>query len=192
LSWITILGPQVSETITLLIIDEILAATLPEDLPEIPSGFSIVGHIAHMNLISAALPYKYHIGSVILSKGISQNIKTVVNKLDTIDSKYRNFEMEVIAGEEDFIVTQKHLDCTFTFDFSKVYWNTRLATEHQRLVNMFKPGEVVCDVFAGVGPFSVPAGKKKVLVIANDLNPASYSSLKENIKNNMVWPWRLN
>jgi tRNA (guanine37-N1)-methyltransferase len=94
--------------------------------------------------------------------------------------------MEVIAGEENFIVTQSHLDCTFTFDFSKVYWNTRLETEHRRLVESFKPGEAVCDVFAGVGPFAVPAGKRRVFVMANDLNPDSYESMKDNIKTNKV------
>jgi len=94
--------------------------------------------------------------------------------------------MEVIAGEDDFHVTQNHLECTFTFDFSKVYWNTRLETEHRRLVEGFREGEVVCDVFAGVGPFAVPAGKRKVFVLANDLNPYSYSSLLGNIKTNKV------
>jgi len=146
----------------------------------------VVGHIAHMNLRAPVLPYKYHIGAVVLSKNASQGITTVVNKLDVIDTKYRNFEMEVIAGEDNFIVTQNHLDCEFTFDFSKVYWNTRLNTEHGRLVDMFQRGEAVCDVFAGVGPFAVPAGKKKVFVIANDLNPASFESLMGNIKTNKV------
>jgi tRNA (guanine37-N1)-methyltransferase len=110
----------------------------------------------------------------------------VVNKLDNIDTVYRNFLMEVIAGKEDFIVTQPHLGCSFTFDFSKVYWNTRLETEHRRLVDMFRPGEAVCDVFAGVGPFAVPAGKKRVFVLANDLNPDSYTSMEGNIKVNKV------
>lgn len=139
-----------------------------------------------MNLREPALPYKYHIGAVVLSKTASQGITTVVNKLDTIDSTYRNFQMEVIAGEEDFVVTQHHLDCTFTFDFSKVYWNTRLETEHRRLVEMFSPGQAVCDVFAGVGPFAVPAGKKRVFVLANDLNPDSYTSMVGNLKANKV------
>jgi tRNA (guanine37-N1)-methyltransferase len=139
-----------------------------------------------MNLRAPALPYKYHIGSVILSKTLTQGIRTVVNKLDTIDSKYRNFQMEVIAGEENFKVTQTHLDCTFEFDFSKVYWNTRLENEHRRLVEMFAAGEVVCDVFAGVGPFAIPAGKKRVFVLANDLNPDSYTSMDMNIKTNKV------
>jgi tRNA (guanine37-N1)-methyltransferase len=53
-------------------------------------------------------------------------------------------------------------------------------------VEGFLEGEVVCDVFAGVGPFAVPAGKRKVFVLANDLNPYSYSSLLGNIKTNKV------
>jgi tRNA G37 N-methylase Trm5 len=42
---------------------------------------------------------------------------------------------------------------------SQVYWNSRLETEHKRLVSSFKPGEVVADIMAGIGPFAVPAGK---------------------------------
>jgi tRNA (guanine37-N1)-methyltransferase len=186
LSTSTTITGQLVSPLYALIADEILSATLPADMEEIPSGFSVVGHIAHMNLRAPVLPYKYHIGAVVLSKNASQGITTVVNKLDVIDTKYRNFEMEVIAGEDNFIVTQNHLDCEFTFDFSKVYWNTRLNTEHGRLVDMFQRGEAVCDVFAGVGPFAVPAGKKKVFVIANDLNPASCESLMRNIKTNKV------
>jgi tRNA G37 N-methylase Trm5 len=39
---------------------------------------------------------------------------------------------------------------------------------------------------AGVGPFSIPAVKKGALVYANDLNPASYKWLCENVKLNKV------
>jgi tRNA (guanine37-N1)-methyltransferase len=175
-----------SRFLSSLTADEILAATLPSDIGEVPRSYTIVGHIAHVNLDESHLPYKYHIGSVILSKGNKYGITTVVNKLDIIDSTYRNFAMEVIAGEENYLVTQRHLDCEFQFDFSKVYWNTRLGTEHRRLVDMFAEGEAVADVFAGVGPFAVPAGKKMVFVVANDLNPDSYRSMEGNIIHNKV------
>jgi tRNA (guanine37-N1)-methyltransferase len=42
----------------------------------------------------------------------------------------------------------------------------------------------VCDVFAGVGPFALPAAKNGAIVYANDLNPTSYHWMKENIKAN--------
>jgi tRNA G37 N-methylase Trm5 len=77
-------------------------------------------------------------------------------------------------------------DCIFKFDYSKVYWNSRLNTEHKRLVDMFQPGEVVVDVMAGVGPFAVPAGRKGVWVWANDLNPDSYGALREAVVRNKV------
>jgi tRNA (guanine37-N1)-methyltransferase len=67
-----------------------------------------------------------------------------------------------------------------------VYWNTKLGTEHQRIAAMFKPGEAVADVMAGIGPFAVPAGKNGVFVWANDKNPDSYKYLAEIIKRNKV------
>lgn len=144
----------------------------------------MVGHIAHMNLRDEYLPFKSLIGQVILDKNSS--IRTVVNKLDTIDTVYRNFQMEVLAGENDLVAEQHESGCRFRFDFSKVYWNSRLHTEHDRLVSMFNEGEAVCDVMAGVGPFAIPAGKKRVIVLANDLNPASFEALHDNIELNKV------
>lgn len=72
-------------------------------------------------------------------------------------------------------------------DYSKVYWNSRLQGEHDRLVSQFKAGDIVCDVFAGIGPFALPASKNKSCwVFANDLNPVSYKYLCENISLNKV------
>ncbi|EPX73835.1 tRNA methyltransferase Trm5 [Schizosaccharomyces octosporus yFS286] len=165
--------------------EDILDAILPPgQKEEHPSGFTAVGHIAHMNLREEWLPYKHLIGQVILDKNPS--IKTVVNKTDSIDTKFRTFQMEVLAGDPDFMVVQSESNCKFRFDFSKVYWNSRLSTEHDRLVSQFQEGEAVCDVMAGVGPFACPAGKKRVIVFANDLNPSSYESLVDNVQINKV------
>jgi tRNA (guanine37-N1)-methyltransferase len=53
-------------------------------------------------------------------------------------------------------------------------------------VQEFAPVDVVADVFAGVGPFAIPAAKKGCAVLANDLNPNSYKFLQVNIKDNNV------
>lgn len=74
----------------------------------------------------------------------------------------------------------------FAFDFTKVYWNSRLHTEHERLVQLFSADDVIADVFAGVGPFALPAAKKGCGVLANDLNPESYKWLLHNIGSNKV------
>lgn len=47
------------------------------------------------------------------------------------------------------------------------------------------PGRVVVyDVFAGVGPFAIPAARRGCRVFANDLNPSSFEWLMRNIKEN--------
>jgi tRNA (guanine37-N1)-methyltransferase len=51
---------------------------------------------------------------------------------------------------------------------------------------MFQPDELVADVFAGVGPFALPAARKGCAVLANDLNPESYKYLTVNIEDNKV------
>ena len=124
-------------------------------------------------------------GQVILDKN-SPQIKTVVNKVNAIDETYRFFQMELLAGENNMLTTVKEHGCSFCFDFSKVYWNSRLQSEHKRLVDIFQKDEVICDMFAGVGPFAVPAAKKGCIVYANDLNPESYSALVKNCKLNHV------
>lgn len=116
----------------------------------------------------------------------SPQIKTIVNKTNTIHDVFRFFQMEVIAGENNLRTSVKQEGCIFEFDFSKVYWNSRLQTEHSRLVEFFDSGDVVCDMFAGVGPFAIPAAKKGCTVYANDLNPASYEALVKNAKLNHV------
>ncbi|KAK2592320.1 tRNA(m(1)G37)methyltransferase [Conoideocrella luteorostrata] len=166
---------------------DVMRSILPEDLlGEIPVGFNTAGHVAHLNIRGQYLPYKYVIAQVILDK--NPNIRTVINKTDNVgtESEFRTFTYEVLAGPDDMLVEVSEAGCIFNFDYSKVYWNTKLGTEHQRICAMFKPGEVVVDVMAGIGPFAAPAGKKGVFVWANDKNPESYKYLNEIVKRNKV------
>lgn len=116
------------------------------------------------------------------------HIRTVINKIDDVGSEneFRTFNYEVLAGPDDMFVELSEANCVFAFDYSKVYWNSKLGNEHQRLVDLFKPGEVVVDLMAGIGPFAVPAGKKGVFVWANDKNPESHMYLDLAIEKNKV------
>jgi len=125
------------------------------------------------------------IGEVILEKN-KQDIRTVVNKTEKITDQFRVLPMELIAGDDSTIVTLQESGCSFTFDFKNVFWNSRLENEHMRLISLCKPGDIVCDVFAGVGPFSVPLARKGIQVFANDLNAHCYDALVKNADNNLT------
>lgn len=163
--------------------EEILRAVLPEG-QDVTSGFSRVGHIAHLNLRDHQLPFKHLIGQVVIDK--NPGITSAVNKINNIDNMYRNFQMEVLSGEENMMTKVRENNYTYEFDFSKVYWNPRLSTEHSRITELLKPGDILFDVFAGVGPFAIPAAKKNCTVFANDLNPESHKWLLHNCKLNKV------
>ncbi|XP_046960353.1 tRNA (guanine(37)-N1)-methyltransferase [Vanessa cardui] len=163
--------------------ETIFKAVLPEN-EEIVTGFSQIGHIIHLNLRDHLLEYRSLVGEVLVDK--IKTCRTVVNKSNIIDNTYRNFSMEVIAGDEDFMVTVKENMCNFQFDFSQVYWNPRLCKEHERILKFLTAGDVLFDVFCGVGPFAIPAARQKCKVFANDLNPESYKWLNHNAKLNKI------
>lgn len=171
-----------------------LKLLLPDHLMPV-SGFTAVGHVAHFNLKPDALPYRHLIGQLALDK--LPNIRTVIHKASAIESDYRTFEMELMAGEPNYVTVVRENNLSFHLDMSKVYWNSRLGTEHARIVErirhplplatehddqtVFATRTVVYDVFAGVGPFAVPAAKLGCDVFANDLNPESYKWLLKNV-----------
>ena len=143
-----------------------------------------MGHLLRLSLNEDQLPFKYIIGQVLLDK--VPLCKTVVNKVGNVGSTYRTFDMEVIAGEDNTLVSVSENTCQFRFDFSRVYWNSRLQHEHARLIHSFSAEDVVADMFCGVGPFSIPAAKKGCTVHSNDLNPSSFYYLNRNVISNHV------
>ena len=68
-----------------------------------------------------------------------------------------------------------------------MHYKSILGFEHKRVVDRLNPEDVVYDMFAGIGPFVIPAAKKKkCTVFANDLNPESVKWLDRNAKLNKV------
>ncbi len=65
------------------------------------------------------LPYRFVIGQLLLDK-VSQ-CRTVVNKLDKIENKYRIVPNELIAGDNDYITEISEHGCRYRLDLSKVF-----------------------------------------------------------------------
>ena len=133
------------------------------------------------------MPYRKIIGQCILDK--HPHLRTVVTKLGCIKETYRFYDLECIAGPPNYETTLVEDKVRINLDLSKVYWSSKLSTERTRMVNDFiKDGDVLCDMFCGVGPLAVRAAAKrgKTRVLANDLNPVGIDFLKKNIKLNKL------
>ncbi|XP_022841993.1 tRNA (guanine(37)-N1)-methyltransferase 2 [Olea europaea var. sylvestris] len=163
--------------------DYILKQILPPGV-EVPSSFETIGHIAHLNITDELLPYKDVIAKVIYDKDMlrvrvaTKWMKRRMKQLVRVKSlsKYGS----VLA------ISKKQYGATFKLDYSSVYWNSRLEHEHLRLISKFRAGDIICDMFAGIGPFAIPAAQKGCVVYANDLNPDSVRYLKINAEINKV------
>ena len=112
-------------------------------------------------------------------------IKTVVSKIGQIETTFRFYDLECIAGDDSTYETIHVEDkVRFKVDISRVYWCSKLSTERSRVISdLLKPEDVLCDMFCGVGPLAVKAAVKlpKLKVLANDLNPVAHEYLEKNI-----------
>ncbi|KAK4398429.1 tRNA (guanine(37)-N1)-methyltransferase 1 [Sesamum angolense] len=156
---------------------QVLEALLPKGMI-IPSTFEAVEHIAHLNLRDEHLQYK----NLVVKAKDTNSCKQV----EAIHNEYRTMQLEILAGNKSVVTTLVENGWSFHVDLAAVYWNSRYATERQRLLSCFS--DVVCDIFAGVGPIAISAAKKvkRVYVYANGLNPCAVECLERNCVLNKI------
>ncbi|XP_073156347.1 tRNA (guanine(37)-N(1))-methyltransferase 1 isoform X2 [Henckelia pumila] len=176
----------------LLLLDEQYALKGVEELPEsikaVLTEHDVGGTKPAFGLVKCKLTLFYdywQMNEVILDRN-KPKIHTVVNKIDAIQNDYRSMELEVLAGNHSLATMVVENGLRFHVDLATVYWNSRLATERQRLLSCFTRNDVVCDVFAGVGPIAISAAKIVKRVYANDLNPSAVDYLERNCVLNKI------
>ena len=166
---------------------QILRGKLPPDLHAvIPQAFDIIGDIVIIEIPQSLKAYQNLIGEGILKT--HKNIKTVLAKAGDINGVYRIRDYTFIAGEQKTQTIHHEFGCKYHVDVAKAYFSPRLSHEHERVASLVNPGEIVVDLFAGVGPFSVLIGKRcpQAKVYAVDLNPDAVELLKLNVRANRV------
>lgn len=160
---------------------DVLGELLPEDVVP-PASFEIVGSIVHLNLDESQMRHKDVIGRVIHDK----TGKTVITKVGQISNEYRCFEIDVIGGDANLETVHREGEVLFCIDYKNVYWCSKLQSERFGLLKKLRPGEVLCDLFCGVGPVSLAALKKGCRVYCNDLNPHAIKCLRRSLELNRL------
>ncbi|CRG96692.1 met-10+ like protein, putative [Plasmodium gallinaceum] len=160
---------------------EVLRKIFPS-IDEIIHKFEIIGHIAHLNFCDKLKDCKKLIGEIILDK--NKSIKTVINKKDILNNLHRTFNIELLAGEENYITQLKENNIKVKLNYKLVYWNSKLKNERDRIFNLVEKNSIVIDVFGGVGIFSLLLSKKNCLCFSNDINENAYDYMNININLN--------
>ena len=166
---------------------QVLENNLPSNLvSSLPQALDVIGDIAIIEIPSELKPYENLVGEAILKT--HRNIRTVLAKAGAISGTYRLREFTFIAGEHKTQTIHREFGCQYHVDVAKVYFSPRLSHEHERVAALVQGGEVVADLFAGVGPFSVLIAKRNpnVKVYAVDINPDAIELLKVNARVNRV------
>lgn len=146
---------------------------------EYQSSYNRVGSIIHLNLKDESLKHKEIISKTLINK--IKDCNTVIRKASNIQNTFRNIEIEHLQGVPLYKTIHKENGLRFSIDYDKVYWNSKLQKEREILGSKILNGQTVCDMFCGVGPFSILALIKGATVWANDLNPASIINFQESI-----------
>jgi tRNA wybutosine-synthesizing protein 2 len=114
------------------------------------------------------------------------NVNRVV-KLGHINGFQREPEVEVLLGEGTETI-HKENHCLFKLDVGRIMWSKGNTTERIRMAQIVDDGEIVVDLFAGIGYFSIPMAvhNHPQKIFAVEINPFAYHYLQDNVKLNNV------
>ncbi len=167
---------------------EKLADTLPpESLSKVYSSFDLVGDIAIIKTPQDNPKVAQAIANQILQ--IHKGVKTVLSPTSGVKGEHRVRTLQLLAGENRTITKHKEAGCFFLVDVEKCYFSPRLSHERQRISSQVSPSEVVVNMFAGVGCFSIIIAKvvSTAKIYSIDVNPAAYQYMVENIRVNRLY-----
>lgn len=115
-------------------------------------------------------------------------VKSVWAAVPGVTGEFRLRDYVWLAGEHRSETIYREHGCMFKVDFRRVYISPSLNYEHMRIARLVNDNEVVLNMFAGAGLFSIVIAKhaKPKRVFSIDINPEAYRYMVENIKLNRV------
>ena len=165
-----------------------LSAALEDLIPEslfclLPRGWFILGEVIIVKIHPRLRDYESHIGDALLH--YYPRCSTVLAD-EGISGQLRQPVRRTIIGNSSR-TTHKENGVVFHLDARRVMFSPGNLKERMRMSRLGK-GEMVVDMFAGIGYFSIPMAvhSRPRRILAIELNPQSYQFLCQNIEANCV------
>ncbi len=158
----------------------------PEEIDSLYRSYDIIGDIAVLR-VPETLEGKARIMAEAVMR-THRRVETVLRQTSPVSREYRLRGLEWVAGERKSETVYKEHGCLFKVDLETCYFSTRLSHERMRIAQQVQPGEIVVNMFAGVGCFSIIMAKhseaKRIFSI--DINPNAVHYMQENTTLNRV------
>lgn len=163
--------------------DRLMCVLSSDELTHVPSGWQIFGDIIIVTIPQEIDNRKTVIANALLD--MYPRCKSVIQDFG-IEGQFREPNRKIIIGDKVETINKEH-ECLFKMDVTKIMYSKGNLAERKRMSKVGN-GEVVVDMFAGIGYFSIPMAvhAKPKQVISIELNPVSFGYLCENIKLNHV------
>ncbi len=150
---------------------------LPENI--LPGSYQIIGDILLLKFMKIrSMKQKRTVAKAIMK--LLPYVKTVC-EIKSVKGEFRKPRIIKLAGNGTVTMHKEH-GVLYRLDTKKVMFSKGNLFERQRLAHKIK-NEVVVDMFAGIGYFSLGLKDAKK-IYAIEKNPVAFRYLKENIKLN--------
>ena len=157
----------------------------PEESGELISAFDQIGGIIIVRIPDALLPKRQAIGEALLAE--VKAARSVFCQSSAVGGDHRVRDLEILAGEDSTRTEYREFGCRFAVDVGSSFFSPRLSTERDRIASLTKDGEVVANMFAGIGMFSILCAKRsRCTVYSIDINPAATRLCEENVRQNRL------
>ncbi|MDZ7849849.1 MAG: class I SAM-dependent methyltransferase family protein [Halodesulfurarchaeum sp.] len=103
-----------------------------------------------------------------------------------VSGEHREPAVEVVAGEGDTETVHTEHGTHYAMDLSRVMFAPGNKAERARMGEIVGDGELVLDMFAGIGYFTLPMARAGATVTAIEKNPVAFQFLTENARLNEV------
>ncbi len=163
---------------------ELLKGDMPDSLIALlPNSYDIIGDVLIIKLPSEVLPYSRVIGEALAK--INKNVRAIY-AAGPVDGEFRVRPLTLIYGERVEKTVYREYGIDIAVNVTKTYVNPSLAEEHRRIAEKVVEGEVVGDIFCGVGPFTlhIVTSKPRTIVYAVDKNPEAIRCLLDSLEIN--------
>ena len=150
----------------------------------LPQGYQRMGRVLVVRLPETLREHFPAIGAAYCAE---LSVGAVLRRAGETSGELRVPHLELIAGDNARTEVVE-FGIRYRLDAQRILFARGNRTERHRAGTVTRPGEVVADLFAGIGYFSLPAAVtgRAGRVWAVEKNPVSFEFLLENVRRNRV------